>query len=241
MTKDIAAQPASTPDTGQALQLLWPVPVLRQRFPQAAEVNPQLEALFAEHRRHHDTSGGPVYASSDDLLLRYDDAALNALFGFISASVYEIASAMNAEIWQRSASRKMNLNVVGAWFQIQNRFGFHDVHNHGNCSWCGVYYVQVDDRATREAHPVLGQSNGVTRFYGPALDMIGGAYMDSGNLYLQSAHFDSAPEEGVLCVFPAHLKHMALPYDGDKDRIVVSFNAQVHGEQGDQVLPYGFR
>ena len=132
------------------------------------------------------------------------------------------------------------MNVVGAWFQIQNHHGFHDTHNHGNCSWCGAYYVQVDDTEKRESHPTLGAMNGITRFYGPTLDLLGGAYMDSGNLYLQRSHFDSKPEEGVLCVFPSHLKHMAMPYVGDKDRIIVSFNAQVHGDQGNQVFNYSF-
>jgi uncharacterized protein (TIGR02466 family) len=232
--------PAADPAAAAAIQMLWPVPFLRKRFPEADAVNPPLLALFNQHRREHDQDGGPVYSSGDDLLLRYDDPALNQLFSFISTSVFEIASAMNGAIWQHSPSQKMQLNVVGAWFQIQNQYGFHDTHNHGNCSWCGVYYVQVDDSARREAHPTLGKRNGITRFYGPALDLIGGAYMDAGNLYLQSTHFDSVPEEGVLCVFPSHLKHMALPYMGEKDRVIVSFNAQVHGDGGDGVYPHGF-
>jgi hypothetical protein len=31
---------------------------------------------------------------------------------------------------------------------------------------------------------------------------------------------------------------MAMPYEGDKDRIIVSFNAQIHSSQGDQM--FGF-
>lgn len=83
--------------------------------------------------------------------------------------------------------------------------------------------------------------NGVTRFYGHQMDIIGGAFMDSGNLYLQNTGFDSKPEEGMLCVFPSHLKHTAMPYVGKKDRIIVSFNAQVAGDQADEVLDYSFQ
>jgi len=222
------------------IQMLWPTPLLRKRFPQHDKVNPALAKLFYAHRCQHDKANGPVYSSADDLLHRYDEPALNQLFQFVSDSVYEVASAMNATLWQHSRSRKMQMNVAGAWFQIQNGHGFHEPHTHGNCSWSGVYYVQVDDDEKRESHGTLGAMNGLTRFYGHHVDVIGGGYMDSGNLYLQSTTFDSKPEEGVLCVFPSHLKHMAMPYAGEKDRIIVSFNAQVHGDQGDELFDYSF-
>lgn len=222
------------------LRMLWPTPILRKRFAGAEEVNPHLVELFMAHRAANDRLGAAVYSSTDDLLMRYHDEYLNSLFEFVSASVFEIASTLNGEAWQHSRSKKMNMNVTGAWFQIQNGYGFHETHTHGNCSWSGVYYVQVDDADRRERHEKLGALNGVTRFYGHHTELIGGAYMDSGNLYLQSTSFDSPPEEGVLCVFPAHLKHTALPYEGEKDRIIVSFNAQVHGDQGDEVYDYSF-
>ena len=222
------------------IYMLWPTPILRKKYPQHEEVNVPLVKLFYEHRRHHDEAQGPVYSSSDDLLVRYDDAALNQLFKFISDSVLEISSSMNRQQWQHSRSKKMNMEVVGAWFQIQNGLGFHETHNHGNCSWSGVYYVQVDEENIRENHPQLGVMNGLTRFYGQNIDIIGGGYMDSGNLYLQSTTFDSKPEEGVLCVFPSHLKHTAMPYVGEKDRIIVSFNVQIHGDQGDALFDYSF-
>lgn len=225
-----------TESTGR--ENLWPVPLVRSRFAEASSVNPQLVALFQQERVTAGAGEASVFSSSDDLLMRYDDPALNRLFQFISRTVFELASELNADLWQQSPSTKMNMSIAGAWFQIQNGGAFHDVHSHGNCSWSGVYYVQVDDDDTREAHPVFGALNGVTRFYGPQTEQIAGAYMDSGNLYLQRNSWDSPPEAGVLCVFPSHLKHMALPYQGQKDRIILSFNAQVHGDRGDGVLGY---
>ncbi len=222
------------------IHLLWPTPILRKKFDQHESVNPKLVKLFYEHRRNDNKAEAPVYSSGDDLLMRYDDPALNQLFGFISESVYEISSAMNSEVWKYSRSKKMNINMVGAWFQIQNGHGYHETHNHGNCAWSGVYYIQVDDDEKRESNKELGAMNGITRFHGHYMDVIGGGYSDSGNLYLQRTGFDSKPEEGVLCVFPSHVKHMAMPYVGDKDRIIVSFNAQVHGDQGNEVFDYSF-
>lgn len=222
------------------LHFLWPTPFLRTRFEDHEKVNPGLVKLFTEHRKQRDKLNGPVYSSSDDLLHQYDHEGLNSLFRFISDQLFSMSTTVNAEMWKYSQSSRMQMNVVGAWFQIQNGHGFHETHNHGNCAWSGVYYVQVDDRETRINNPELGEMNGVTRFYGPHLDVLGGGYMDSGNLYLQDCSFDSPPEEGVLCIFPAHLKHMAMPYIGNKDRIIVSFNVQVHGDQGDALFDYSF-
>lgn len=222
------------------LQFLWPTPFLRTKFKDHKQVNPALIRLFTEHRKQREEKSGPVYSSSDDLLHLYNDQALNDLFRFISDQLFSMSTSVNAEMWKYSRSSKMQMEVVGAWFQIQNGHGFHETHNHGNCSWSGVYYVQVDGEKKRIKNPELGAMNGVTRFYGPNLDVLGGGYMDSGNLYLQDSSFDSPPEEGVLCVFPAHLKHMAMPYIGKKDRIIVSFNVQIHGDQGDALFDYSF-
>ncbi|MEE4244674.1 MAG: putative 2OG-Fe(II) oxygenase [Kangiellaceae bacterium] len=222
------------------LHFLWPTPFLRTKFADHKAVNSALVKLFVEHRKQHDKLNASVYSSSDDLLMRYNHPELNALFKFISDQLFSMSTQVNAKLWQFSQSKKLQMSVVGAWFQIQNGHGFHETHNHGNCAWSGVYYVQVDDQETRIANNELGEMNGVTRFYGHQMDLIGGGYMDSGNLYLQDNSFDSEPEEGVLCIFPSHLKHMAMPYIGRKDRIIVSFNIQVHGDQGDGLFNHSF-
>jgi uncharacterized protein (TIGR02466 family) len=222
------------------LHFLWPTPFLRTKFPAHKKVNKRLAKLFTEHRKSNDKVNAPVYSSSDDLLMRYNDPDLNALFSFISDELFKMSTEVNAKLWQFSRSTKLQMNVVGSWFQIQNGHGFHETHTHGNCAWSGVYYVQVDDDKTRIENKELGDMNGVTRFYGHHVDVSGGGYMDSGNLYLQDNCFDSPPEEGVLCIFPSHLKHMAMPYIGKKDRIIVSFNIQVHGDKGDGLFDYSF-
>lgn len=220
------------------LHTLWATPILTKTFAEHLTVNAELVELFYEHRERDGGAHKHVYSSQDDLLQRYDHPALQALFGFISNSVFEVASAMNQTLWQQTQATALQMHVVGAWFQIQNRFGFHDIHNHGNCSWSGVYYVQMDDVAKRQAHAVLGRHNGVTRFYSHQLNLLGGAHIDLGNVYLQQCTFDITPEEGVLIVFPSWLNHKAMPYDGDKDRMIVSFNAQVHGKN--KPLAYDF-
>jgi hypothetical protein len=62
--------------------------------------------------------------------------------------------------------------------------------------------------------------------------------MDMGNAFMQQATLDVEPREGELVLFPAFLPHKAMPYSGTQDRIVVSFNAQIHAPAGDQVFVY---
>ena len=152
-------------------------------------------------------------------------------------SIQKTVSAVNAGVWP-PGKMSLQLEIMGCWFQIQNGMAFHDVHTHGNCSWSGVYYVQVDDTIGRVNHADMGEANGVTRFYGPYSQWQAGAHMDIGNAYLQKNSLDIYPEEGKLILFPSFLPHMAMPYIGEKDRIIVSFNAQIHSAQGDQI--YGF-
>jgi uncharacterized protein (TIGR02466 family) len=224
-----------------SVQFLWPTPILQKKFDSHQTINAELVKLFLDHRKQDGDDEGNVYSSDDNLLQRYNtNEPLKELFNFISQGVFETAQSVNQPIWQQLGSQRLNLNIVGAWFQIQNNYGFHDIHNHGNCSWSGVYYVQIDDVAKREVHAVLGRQNGITRFYGPQLQLLGGAHMDLGSSYLQRSNFDVTPEEGTLVVFPSWLNHKALPYDGEKDRIIVSFNIQIHGEKGNKAFRHGF-
>ena len=63
--------------------------------------------------------------------------------------------------------------------------------------------------------------------------------MDFGSAYLQQAHTDVLPRAGQLVVFPAWLPHQAMPYQGQRDRLIVSFNASVHRTGGsDRVHRY---
>ena len=126
------------------------------------------------------------------------------------------------------------VELVGAWMQTSNRYARHDVHNHGNCSWSGVYYIDVDPTERREAHPDLGPANGLTRLHSPHLDRLGGAHMDRGAAWLQDSHVDVPPEPGLLVVWPSFLLHQALPYAGERDRTILSFNATVRGPGTDR-------
>lgn len=220
------------------LQQHWPVPLAVHRFEQAAEVNAVLARVFSAMRATDtDAPAGRFYASPDDLLRRIDLPEFQALIQFIARSIQTTAQQANAGLWP-PGRHNLQLELMGVWFQIQNGATFHDVHTHGNCSWSGVYYVQIDPLAQRHSHPDFGALNGATRFYSPMFPLLGGAHIDMGNAFLQQATLDVTPVEGELVLFPAFLPHKAMPYVGQRDRIIVSFNAQIRAPEGDQLFRY---
>lgn len=231
----------------------WPVPLETHHIEEAQNINETLARAFNAMRvthlaqsfvENHDTqltdavtSQKPFYASEDNLLERIQLPEFQSLTAFIANALQKTVMHANSGVWP-PGRMNLQLQIMGCWFQIQNGMAFHDVHTHGNCSWSGVYYVQCDEHKQRVKHPTLGDINGVTRFYGPYTQWLGGAHVDMGNAYLQKNTLDITPEPGKLVVFPSYLPHQAMPYEGEKDRIIVSFNAQVHAAGGDQLFKY---
>jgi hypothetical protein len=224
--------------TGESLRLLWPTPIGIHRYPNAATLNPLLVQAFAEGRAVQERRRGEerkaFFASDDDLLHRVKIPEWQDFVAFIVRSLGETAKAANAEAWG-GRSQELQVAIEGMWFQCSRQGAFHDVHTHGNCSWSSAYIVQIDESEKRVQHPVYGAANGVTRLYGPPFQALGGAFVDVGNAYLQPPHYDVEPLPGQLLLFPSWLAHQALPYDGEKERVIISFNASIHGAQGDQM------
>ena len=230
---------------GPGFHALWPTPLGVHRYAEAATLNPLLARVFGALRatQLHDR-GKPqaaFFASDDDLLQRVQLPEWEHFVKFLVASLRDTATRANRGVWP-SQGLDLRIAIEGLWFQCASRGAFHDVHTHGNCSWSGVYVVQVDAPARCVDHPVYGAANGVTRFYGPAFLALAGGHADLGNAYLQPPHVDVEPVAGQLVLFPSWLAHQALPYDGDSERIVVSFNASIHAARGsDQLHDYSAR
>jgi len=232
---------------GGETQWLWPTPIGLHRYPDAERVNPLLVKTFAEGRAVQERQRGvetdpsaPFFASDDDLLHRVKLPEWQEFVGFIVSSIGRTAQDANQEAWA-GQTFDIRVGIEGMWFQCSRAGAFHDIHTHGNCSWSGVYIVQIDNPAKRVSHPVYGDANGVTRLYGPMFERLGGAFVDVGNAYLQTPHQDVAPLPGQLLLFPSWLPHNAMPYDGELERVIVSFNASLHAADGDQLHEYSPR
>ncbi|RJF86982.1 hypothetical protein D3874_08100 [Oleomonas cavernae] len=223
---------------------LWPTPLGIYRLAGVSEFNAllvrALGAIRAEQLEQRRQAPANFFASDDDLLQRIKLKEWDQFVRFVVDRLHDTVEQANAGSWPAEG---LNLEVAmkGMWFQCSNGGAFHDVHTHGNCSWSGVYVVQVDEAPLRARHPVYGAANGVTRFYGPPFATLGGAFVDVANAYLQPPHRDVEPVPGQLTIFPSWLAHQALPYAGDADRIIISFNASVHATGGDQLHDYSPR
>ena len=227
------------PEGNPNIVKLWPTTLLVKRFAHYQKVNPALLDLFYQHRERDQRGSQQAYASGDDLLQQYPlHTELNELSEFISQGIVEVAREANQGLWK--PGEKVRVTLSGLWFQISNGHSFHEMHVHGNASWSGVYYVRAADCSTSPDSHRDQQPNGVTRFYGPHIEHMAGGFGDYGNLYLHDSNWDSYPQDGKLCIFPAHIKHMPFPYVGDEDRVIVSFHAQVYNASGSQSYDYGF-
>ena len=153
---------------------------------------------------------------------------LLALTNYIGDALRSVASYVNGGT---RPPAMIDVVATESWFHITNNGGFHDAHYHGNCSWCGIFYAQAGDAETPQNQSA---GNGTNRFYSPI--GTGACYMDYGNAYLRKDYFDVQPVDGQLVLFPSFLLHSALPYTGDQDRIVISFNSQIF-EAGPNASP----
>ena len=220
---------------------LWPTPIGLHRYPDADTLNPLLVRAFAEGRaaqeRQRGQEPGPFFASDDDLLHRVKIPEWQDFVRWLVSSLGDTVKQANYAAWG-GQDMELKVGIEGMWFQCSRAGAFHDVHTHGNCSWSSAYIVQIDEPEQRVSHPVYGEANGVTRLYGPPFSALGGAFVDVGNAYLMPPHQDIEPIAGQLLLFPSWLAHQAMPYDGEKERVIISFNASVHGAQGDQLHSY---
>ena len=242
----VRVSPSSAVPSGAtpSFRSLWPTPLGVHRYAEAAGVNPLLVRVFSALRiaqsQARSQGGEPppasaFFASDDDLVDRIRLPEWQGFLRFVVESLRDTVKAANAGVWP-AQGLDLRISLDGMWFQMSNGGAFHDVHSHGNCSWSGVYCVQVDPQERRVSHATYGPANGVTRFFGPRFERLGGARIDMGNAYLQDAHLDFDPVPGQLLIFPSWLAHQALPYGGEQERVIISFNASVHAAQGSNQL-----
>ena len=132
---------------------LWSTPLGVHRWAQADAVNPVLVRVFRTLRAT-DARADPdaaFYASGDDLLQRIRLPEWEQLVRFIVDGLRRTVALANQGAWPE-ATPGLQIALRGIWFQIANRGSHHDLHTHGNCSWSGVYCLQVDGAVPRVAH-----------------------------------------------------------------------------------------
>ena len=109
-----------------------------------------------------------------------------------------------------------HIQFYESWYHICKPNSVHEVHNHANCSWCGVFYLKSGDP----------DSGGKTMFNSP----ISSNYGDFGTLHLNEEAISVTAADGKLLLFPSYLRHYQSLYLGTQDRVVVAFNSLILGK-----------
>ncbi len=139
-------------------------------------------------------------------------ALKNTIVDHLSLCIQEA----NASSWPENHQTRTTL--IESWYHVTQKGGYHDIHAHPNCSWCGIYCLE-NSEADFET------KSGINRFYDPRHHA--NLYQDAGSLYINDEGvWDIALQAGQAVFFPSYIKHSALPYQGDKPRIIIAFNSQ---------------
>ena len=155
------------------------------------------------------------------------DPHVQALAQWCASNIKAAVSKMNGG---EVPPERLQVEFCDSWFHITSTGGFHDAHVHGNCSWCGIFYLNAGQSGEVPDDGANVAGNGINRFYSPISS--GGLMKDYGNAYLGRSYLDVEPKNGRLVLFPAFLLHSALPYQGKEDRIIVSFNSRTRVAPG---------
>lgn len=218
----------------QAKIVSWfATPIATVRATDYESLNRALVPLFLEkesagdtfrHEVRIPTQVGSVFESRFDLF-DWNDPPIQQLAQFCHDALYDLVQALNGY-----SDDEMDAFTFfyESWFHVTRTGGFQSLHYHPGASWSGIYAVQTGDAV--DDRPESGQ----VKFYDPR----GAAFMhvDAGNRRTDP-RFSATPvylshEAGQLVMFPSWLMHEVLPYMGQRERIVVAFNAAVRSGDG---------
>ena len=140
---------------------LWACPLGLHQYEASDNFNPLIARVLQSIRvlDVQTEASTSFYASKDDLLHRIRIPEWQSWLEFLIDSIAKTARHANAGIWPET-SEDLTVEIVGLWCQFSNLGVHHDVHSHGNCSWSGVYIVQVDPDAQRQMHGSSPQQMG---------------------------------------------------------------------------------
>ena len=197
-------------------------------YSQEAHQSSRVDSKVAAHLKAN------LSESKFDFFTR-DNPEVAELSKFVNDAALKVITEINRGIWEKKyASCKPEIDIHESWYHVTKTHGSHGAHNHGGCSWCGIYYIDVGDRSTsspfNKAYTYFGETvyttkGGKNRFYRP----FSNSYYDPG-LDWQASNDTFCPEpvEGMLVLFPSYLMHSGEPYVGESDRVLVAMNMKVN-------------
>lgn len=199
---------------------LWPIMMYHFDWPDHQQHQEPLKQLCRdlEIQNHHSNIAAGIksglYESAFDFL-EQDHDSVRAWAAWAKFCVFQAAGHACGTAWPPGIN--INVELHESWCHITRDGGYHDVHIHPNSSWSAIYYLDCGDMDA-------ASKNGINRFFRPYET----AYTDAGTAWMSvNNNIDINARSGMMIVFPSWIQHSALPYRGDRERFVLSFNSKV--------------
>ena len=198
----------------------FPTFIGRVRLPDAEAMNDGLHALILAEETEYPTLGRSNiggWHSRPDFFHR-SDSNVSALISWTTWALRRMISATTGrDVFTGTLS-------ISAWATVCRAGTYHAPHSHPDSAWSGVYYVDSGSE-----NPGCRLS-GVLEF----LDPRAGAEAVSAPGDPYGEPFRVRPQAGLLVVFPSWLYHWVHPYEGERPRIAISFNATIGAHAAEQ-------
>lgn len=205
---------------------MFSVPLVMAQMKACEDLNAQLTELFEQCEAEGDRYRNPdpfvyrndkLYESRFDLF-EWPHDCVRELRDFCMQCLYGTIGELNG--YDTSMLRRLHV-ATESWFHITHQGGFFGAHNHALHSWSGVYCVEHagDDPESNSGRLTFINPHAMsTMFIDNAVSNLKRPFTyTSRKLRLQP---------GQLVLFPSWLLHEVLPYEGDRKRITVAFNAR---------------
>lgn len=191
----------------------FPTLIGRLRLPDPEGMNQELEAIILADEAEYSSLGRSNiggWHSRPDFLNKPDAAVASFTVWLTWALRRMIDSTAGANTFQGRLS-------LSAWATVCRTGAYHAPHSHPDSAWSGVYYV--DPGSNNPDRPL----SGVLEFLDPRAGVE--AVSAPGDPYGEP--FRVRPQAGLLVLFPSWLYHWVHPYEGERPRLAISFNASM--------------
>jgi Putative 2OG-Fe(II) oxygenase len=205
------------------LMNMFSVPFTFSRHPAHERLNPALKHFIYAQEKSGPPNPRPLTQrnaalfESDFNLFRANDPAVQELKVFCWNQLFSLVGFLNG--YDPPTLERLQL-YNDCWFHVTRRGGFFGVHNHPNASWSGVYCVDPG------RHDPGKKDSGVLSFVNPMI--MSAMHMDAGVARMQLPYgyqvANVSLDAGQLVLFPSWVLHDVKPFEGEGERITISFN-----------------
>ena len=139
---------------------------------------------------------------------------INKKDSLITYNLYKVFNETINNLYQHK------LEIINHWININGNGSYNVIHDHPMSDLSGVFYINVPENSgdIYFENPQRFQAHAEIISY----------TKEANQTYNQYIRKYIKPVDGLLLVFPAHLRHGVLPNQSNEDRISVFFNIRIN-------------